>query len=333
VTTIRRRRIVVPIIHQLPFIDSDVGILRAHYDVDLVPCRTPGEMLASLAAVRRGDLLLCWFGSTRFLPLVMAARAFGRPVAVVAGGYDVAAEPTIPYGNMIHPGSRFLGRRLFALTSRVAAMSEFAGREAIEHAGVRPERLAVVPLGIDTQQGESSPPAAQKSPMVFTVGAVNWSSARRKGILKVAAVSRLVPEVPFVIAGAADAPTEAEVRALAGPNLRFEGRINDARLRELYDTARVYIQPSLHEAFGYAVAEAMLHRCIPVVSPRGSLPEVVGDAGLYAEPDDLEALAQAIRAALALPALREDPRERIMRLYSVAQREERLLAFLEEMIA
>ena len=48
----------------------------------------------------------------------------------------------------------------------------------------------------------------------------------------------------------------------------------------------------------------------PIVSPRGSLPEVVGEAGLRAEPDDADALADAMRRLLQDDALRADLRQK-----------------------
>lgn len=77
----------------------------------------------------------------------------------------------------------------------------------------------------------------------------------------------------------------------------------------------------------------MLHGCIPVITPHFSLPEVVGDCGLYAEPGNIEGLACHIAAVIEgefHPP--EPPRDRIMREFSAAQRERALLSLLEELL-
>lgn len=63
----------------------------------------------------------------------------------------------------------------------------------------------------------------------------------------------------------------------------------------------VYAQLSAYESFGMALAEAMQCGCVPVVTRRGALPEVVGDAGWYVPYGDPDATAQAIREALNAP--------------------------------
>jgi glycosyltransferase involved in cell wall biosynthesis len=64
--------------------------------------------------------------------------------------------------------------------------------------------------------------------------------------------------------------------------------------------------PSLHEGFGLPALEAMASGVPVVASNRGSLPEVVGDAGLLVEPEDLEAISEAVVRALTDPILRSD---------------------------
>ena len=330
-TTPARRRILLPLINPASFIDADIATLRTRYDVTVMPCLTPAEMLGCALAMRTHDELFCWFGSLRFVLPVMAARGLGKRITVIAGGYDVADEPGYAYGNMQSQGwrvlPRALGRALFGAADRVVTYSQFASREAVAHALVDPARLRMLYLGIEARGGAPAPKAA----MVLTVSIIDATTIHRKGLLTVARVSRLLPDVPFVIAGRQqDRSAVAMLQATAGPNLTMPGFVSDGELRALYQRAKVYLQPSLHEAFGVSVAEAMVYRAIPVVAPRGSLPEVVGETGFYAEPEDIEGTAAAVRKALEGPGEGSEPaRSRILSQFSADERRRALLELME----
>jgi glycosyltransferase involved in cell wall biosynthesis len=83
------------------------------------------------------------------------------------------------------------------------------------------------------------------------------------------------------------------------------GFVPDEDLVFLYGRAYALVQPSLLEGFGLPAVEAMA--CgTPVISSRaGSLPEVVGNAGVYFDPTDISSIADAIQALLADPDRRD----------------------------
>src|SRR5262249_14493042 len=85
--------------------------------------------------------------------------------------------------------------------------------------------------------------------------------------------------------------------------VRFPGYVPDAELALWYNSARVFVYPSLYEGFGLPALEALA--CgVPVVAANTSaLPEVVGDAGLLVDPQSEAALAEALRTVLTDPAL------------------------------
>ena len=329
----RRKTVLVPYIYRSSFVDRDVETLRTRYDVQLVPCAPAVRILQAAAAVRRADWVFCWFGSTRFLPLAMMARAMGKPVMVVAGGYDVASLPALGYGNM-RPGlTRTLTQALFRRADVVACVSRSAMAEAGEATGLPAERLRLIYHGFEFDDADARAWLGGKEPMALTVGHIDETTLHRKGLLAIAQVSRLLPEVPFVIVGDGHPAAMARLREAAGPNVSFPGHIPYAALRTYYQRAKVYLQTSLHEAFGCSVAEAMLFNCVPIVTRRYALPEVVGDAGYYVEPGDLAGLAARIRQALAdPPPAGETPRMRVMREFPAAKRRDALLELAEEIV-
>ena len=70
--------------------------------------------------------------------------------------------------------------------------------------------------------------------------------------------------------------------------------VNNAQLACLYRAAGALALPSHYEGFGLPALEALHAGCPVVASNRGSLPEVVGAAGLLLEPDDVDAWAEAL---------------------------------------
>ena len=82
----------------------------------------------------------------------------------------------------------------------------------------------------------------------------------------------------------------------------LQGYVEPATRRSLYEGAQLLVQPSYEEGFGMPVLEAMTLGVPVVAANRGALPEVLGDAGLFADldcgPEDPHSLAGAIQRML-----------------------------------
>ena len=91
--------------------------------------------------------------------------------------------------------------------------------------------------------------------------------------------------------------------------MRHLGHVPHDQLPGLYRAASGLIFPSLYEGFGLPPLEAMACGCPVAAADAGSLPEIVGDAGVLFDPRDPEAMATAMRT---LWESRED-RERLSR--------------------
>jgi len=78
----------------------------------------------------------------------------------------------------------------------------------------------------------------------------------------------------------------------------FAGELDEARLRDAYDRADVFVLATLRETFGMAVAEAIAHG-LPVVSTKtGSIPATVGEGGIVIDPGDERALSSALERVI-----------------------------------
>ncbi len=88
------------------------------------------------------------------------------------------------------------------------------------------------------------------------------------------------------------------------------GHVPNQELPWWYNAAEVFVYPSLYEGFGLPPLEAMACGTPVVVADTSSLPEVVGQAGLIAPPQDVDAWVEAIRRMLDDEVLRQTIRQR-----------------------
>jgi glycosyltransferase involved in cell wall biosynthesis len=109
-----------------------------------------------------------------------------------------------------------------------------------------------------------------------------------------------VPEL--VLAGRATVQSQEWLHRIERPPLknmvRHIGYVEPVRYRELYEGARLLVQPSFEEGFGIPVLEAMTLGVPVIASSGGALPEVLGDAGLLFDPESPAGLGDAIARIL-----------------------------------
>jgi glycosyltransferase involved in cell wall biosynthesis len=211
------------------------------------------------------------------------------------------------HAGLLGVGLRLLVPMAVRSSRRLLALSEAGKRDLVELLGVAPERIDVTPLGPGLPNGVEPVPEAElrerfslgDAPLLLTV------SAKRphKNLERLLdAVGRV--EGAVLVAPGYATPFEDDLRARASDRVRFTGWVDDATLEGLYHAATAFVFPSLAEGFGLPVLDA-LRRAVPVACSRaGSLPEVAGDAALYFDPADTDAIAGAVRRLLEDSELR-----------------------------
>lgn len=100
------------------------------------------------------------------------------------------------------------------------------------------------------------------------------------------------------------------VRSCVQNDVRFLGFIPIEVLRIFYDAAKIFVFPSLYEGFGLPPLEAMAHGTPVVTSNVSSLPEVVGNAAVLVNPENVFEIMRALHRVLMDKALRERMKER-----------------------
>ena len=116
--------------------------------------------------------------------------------------------------------------------------------------------------------------------------------------------------VQLVIVGYQDKAHQIELDHLVKNNkvedrIKFFGHVSSEKLSLFYKGAEIFIFPSLYEGFGLPPLEALSYGVPTVVSQTSSLPEVVGDAGLYFDPQDIQDMAHKILQLLNDQKLQE----------------------------
>lgn len=304
------------------FVRLDRELLARSFEVDELFMRRkfPIGMFRLWRGIRLADVVYCWFASWNSFWAVLLARIAGRRSILVIGGYDIANLPQAEYGHQRGGVQKKLSRWAMRLADALTAFSHFSRQEAVRNADIPDDKIQVIYLGVPDPFG--SLPQKPREPLVLTVGKVDSSNLKRKGLQAFVQAAAHLPDVKFLLVGPwADASIE-QLRAIATPNVTFTGWVTASELLEYYRKAAVYVQASLHEGFGMSVAEAMLAGCIPVVSRLGSLPEVVGDCGIYLDASEPLGIANAVRAALDRPPqLRDQARQRILSHFTMEQRQ------------
>jgi glycosyltransferase involved in cell wall biosynthesis len=278
--------------------------------------RSMRDMLAVSRAVARERLDLVYFpASYSFVPVWGVKR-------VVVTLHDTLA---LAHPDLVFPGGK--GRLAWkakehaavAWADRIVTVSEAAKRDIVAWFRLREDRVHVVSEGPDAafapRHGEDGVEILRKYGVDLDrrfwlyVGGLS----PHKNLLRlIEAVGRTADERLVIVGDFGDVfhthvpELRAAVERLGlDTRVRFTGFVPDEELAYLYTRAYALVQPSLMEGFGLPTVEAMACGTPVVSSTAGSLREVVGDAGLYFDPTDVAAIAEAITTLGDQPALRD----------------------------
>jgi glycosyltransferase involved in cell wall biosynthesis len=194
--------------------------------------------------------------------------------------------------------------------------SGFSRQEIVKELGVDESKICKITLGAEV------PAMSDKSqiesvlrrygltrPYVIALGS---TEPRKNNARVMQAMHLLQPEYPdlwLAIAGNNWRGLGFE-SDLIGDRVRQLGHVADEDLPALMQSAEMLVFPSLHEGFGFPVIEAMAQGVPVVTSNVTALPEVAGDAALFADPNDVASIAAKMKQILDSPALAGDLRAR-----------------------
>lgn len=206
-------------------------------------------------------------------------------------------------------------REAVGRAARVITLSESTARELVEHLGTPREKIRVIPGGVDlpvtlmnadSRAQERERWVGKGNEMVLSVGVLQ---TRKNTLNAVRAVASLPANYRLVLAGGNGHGSEEIHQFIRRERLESRvatpGYVSDYRLPALYQAASVFLFPSFEEGFGLPILEAMAHGVPVVASNTSCLPEVGGDAAIYADPHHPDEIAAQVRRAVEDAGLRE----------------------------
>jgi starch synthase len=314
---------------------------------------------------KEGDIVHChtWY---TLLAGCLIKQILGIPMLITAH----SLEPQRPWKHeqlgSAYRASGWVEKTAYENANGIIAVSKFMKSAIHDIYGITPEKIRVIPNGIDMEQYKPTPDPRTLSaygidpskPFVLFVGRIT----RQKGTIHLVNAIKYLDPVQVVIC--ADAPDTEEIdremkRAVKDAQARTQSRViwinkfvpRDDAVR-LYSHASVFLCPSIYEPFGIINLEAMACKTPVVATAVGGIPEVVthgetgllvpfeaGGGGLF-EPRDSDGfsrdIAEAVNSLLRSPRrmreMGERAREAIERKFSWQIIAGRTLEFYRETV-
>jgi glycosyltransferase involved in cell wall biosynthesis len=202
---------------------------------------------------------------------------------------------------------RWLLPRLARRAALVLTVSTFSKIRILETFRISEQRVKVAPGGVDPDRFRPAPPARQAAVhskyglprrYLLIVGSLEPRKNLDLAFQAWRQAAGRAPDVALAVVGAGGRAFRPAAWKELPPGVRFLGAVSDEDLAALYSGAAAFLQASLYEGFALPALEAMACGAPVIAARAGALPEVIGEAGLFFDPFDFDALAWAIRSLL-----------------------------------
>ncbi|WP_322511707.1 glycosyltransferase family 4 protein [Chloroflexus sp.] len=250
------------------------------YDVALFNTQAPAALAGSLVYRR---------------PYLLATDITPRQYDAMAALYHHRADRPGLLAELKHR----LNMKLFQRAAWVLPWSRWVGEALVREYGVIPDRVKVIPPGIDLTRWR---PRTERAPGPLRVLFVGGDFERKGGPVLLAALRHLATPVELHVV--TRSPIEP---AAAGMYIYRDLSPNSARLIELYQQADIFVFPTQAEAFGIAAVEAIACGAPVIATPVGGLPDIVQDGvnGFLVPQNEPAAVAARLRLLIEHPETRQ----------------------------
>lgn len=215
----------------------------------------------------------------------MLWKKIGLPYIITAHGSDIPGyNPDRFY--FMHRVIRVLWKQIVKNSTIITTPSHFLKRLAQDQCNVT---IKVIPNCYDCSKSSRG----DKKNRILVVTRM----FKRKGIQYfLEAIGNLKTDWEIYIAG--DGPYMPKLRAIEkkiSPSIKFLGFVQGRELSELYQSAKIFVFPSIQENFPVVLLEAMNAGCAVITTSAFGCAEVVGDAAIQTKPGNVNDLQEAVQ--------------------------------------
>lgn len=203
-------------------------------------------------------------------------------------------------GSLIQTSAKYVAVKR---ADHVICISEHTRKDMIRFFGVSEEKTSVIHLGCDAPKVHTNEKNQVFRPRPYLLYVGLRSGYKNFARLLRAMSSSIAMKRDFdliAFGGETFTAQERQLIAQLGFNPRQIHQMggSDLELNNLYSQAAAFIYPSTYEGFGLPPLEAMAHNCPVISSNTSSMPEVIGDAGQYFDPESIESISSAMESVL-----------------------------------
>ncbi len=248
------------------------------------------------------DLYFSWWASGSILPFIKACIS-RKPIIVVAGGHEsmliIDSVSKKPYGYLATPWYKKIATLIcLRYCSKILVVSRHMIKDVKSLGAHAP---IVVYNCIDTEAFTLTSLHRTFVTIMFNTKVYEHAVSMKRAevfIRSVPFVLEKFPKQKFLVIGEkgnAYLRIQQLVESLGvEKSIEFIGVVSNSKIPELLNRSLVYVQISESETFGVAIAESMACGTPVVVSKKGSIPEIVGDCGVYVDNNNPKSVAFGI---------------------------------------
>jgi len=341
------------------FIRKDINFLLRKYDVvspshdwnlkGETPLNFLKQMVFLFRHLKGSKAVFVMFGGYwSFLPALFGK--FSRiPVYIIPGGTDCVSFPTLKYGSLRKPLLRTFIRWSFKLCHELLpvdgslVISDYSFHEKSDYPKqgykyffpeiTTPHR--VIHNGFDPAFFKCDPDRKRAGSFIMVATVTSMNRVTVKGLDLVLYLAVQFPHFSFTIIGISDSVI-SELGAIP-ENVAVHPWMKQDQFRSYLENSQFVLQLSVSEGFPNALCEAMLCRCIPVVSTVGAMPAIIGKTGFLIRSSEKEYLIKRFDEILRtddaiLRQMASEARNRIADNYPISKREEAFFALLDQAV-